>query len=459
MYIFKSFIFNFFSFFSSILRVFKWDHMVFQVIESHANKNHQIDDIAVNSERRIFVLLHRGKSDENATTVQIYHYSIEKDKGIASTSFHGRRIQEFQLEFGLYKPYLHYVEPTGELLLDICSGSIGITTDGPVCKSYEWTGVGTGIGDFKVLQEPSAIEKWLSITSLDNITKLGAFKLDQDVLFVQKQVSNTMNSTVCIILINTLLISKLQNELIAIISLNEIHTNCLADSLVYISLIKSKAVNTTATLYSAVCIYNDVGLNVTGLRLQIKRINLATVKGSNGIISSARNVTKSCEPVENDWRSNPSEMLRTKFLLQELKEQLLHRRDIYIIQIKELMQKIDTLKSNQAPLPSIISNNLKKQQTISAHHIELDSKTSVKQINLTNTRIGREVNHLPAKQLTIKMATTWLKQMQLKIDEGRNEMMNKRSADNDLETQTITVGELIMKDSNVYKSLFTSLLQ
>lgn len=148
----------------------------------------------MNSERQAFIVIHRGKIGESDTYIQVYNYALEEDepepgKNI-SLSFHGHRTQEFNLPIGLDKPYLFYSDASGELTLDICRNKVQNDFENVCCKNFEWTGIGTDVGDFVSLLEPSMIDKWLSTASKTATTDLGRFKLDQDVVFVQKVVRN-----------------------------------------------------------------------------------------------------------------------------------------------------------------------------------------------------------------------------------------------------------------------------
>lgn len=225
-------------------------------------------------------------------------------------------------------------------------------------------------------------------------------------------------------------------------------TNCTIASLVYISLVKSKPANSTATSYKAVCIYKDTIQQ--GLWLQIKRNDLTVIQGAEGFISSARNVTKICETDEKDWRSDPNEMRRMKFLLLELKEQLAHRRDTYFAEIKELLNQVKALTAEQARSPAITDVDLNERRAISAQRIRLDDQSSVQKIVLAGEAAADPPS---AVQLSVPTAIERLKQMISNIEGERNGALRKRSADVDLKVETINVRDLVVNDPNVFKGL------
>lgn len=241
---------------------------------------------------------------------------------------------------------------------------------------------------------------------------------------------------------------SLQNEILSVINLNEVPTNCTITSLVYISLVKAKAANSIATSYQTVCIYKDTIQQ--GLWLQVKRNDLTVIQGAEGFISSARTVTKSCEREQKDWRSDPTEIQRMKFLLHELKEGLSHRRDTYFAQIKELLNQVKLLRAEQVPNPAITDFDLNRKRAISAQRIQLDGQSSVQKIVLTNVD-GAAGDPSSAEQLSVATAIAKLKQMKSNIEGERNGALRKRSADVDLNAETINVRDLIVEDPNVFK--------
>lgn len=180
------------------------------------NKNHQIDDIVVTSAQQLFILVHRGLAEQRETSIQIYHYVMEKDEERGEdnefkSSFHGHRIQQFNTPFDLYKPYLYYSNGNGDLYLDICkpvimnASNLTDDFDDAVCRSYTWTTVTGGGADFRPILEPSPVDKWLQTTSIADKSGISNFKMDMGVVFLRNKVifrKKNLNKLVFILSLN-----------------------------------------------------------------------------------------------------------------------------------------------------------------------------------------------------------------------------------------------------------------
>lgn len=196
------------------------------------------------------------------------------------------------------------------------------------------------------------------------------------------------------------------------------------------SILKSKIVNSTLTSYQIICVFNEPPASAKiHPRLRIQKSDLTTVKAPENVHASGRTASK-CMDNSKDWRTNPDEMQRIKFLLQTLKEQLLHRRDEQIIRLQELVNEIN---SKQTPTDHTLDGRA------AAHHVKLGAQSSVKTIVL-NRLHGSE----NGTKESIATATAKLKQIETNIEEMRRGRLHKRAAHDKLIADTINVTNLII---------------
>lgn len=164
-------------------------------------------------------------------------------------------------------------------------------------------------------------------------------------------------------------------------------------------------------------------------RLRIQKSELTTVKGPDNILASGR-TAGNCLDDTKDWRTNPDEMQRVKFLLQTLKEQLLQRREQQIARLQELVNEIN---AKHTPTDNIVESRA------AAHHVLLDAKSTVKTV-LLNDLVGSDNG---AKQ-SIADASARLKEIKSNIEETRRARIHKRAATEKLTADTINITNLII---------------
>lgn len=197
------------------------------------------------------------------------------------------------------------------------------------------------------------------------------------------------------------------------------------------SLIKSKAINSALTTYHIICVSNEISASATNNfnRLHIQKRELTTVKGPDNILATGRTASN-CLGETKDWRTDPDEMQRVKFLLQTLKEQLLQRREQQITRLQELVNEIN---SKQMPTDNTVDTRA------AAHHVKLDAKSSVKTV-LLNDLVGSDNGAMQS----IADATAKLKEIQSNITETRRARIHKRAATEKLTADTINITNLII---------------
>lgn len=181
---------------SSILRIFKWEHSFFQIVETQQNKNHQIDHITVDSMQQLIVLVHRGQEHERETSIQIYRFAMEQDDNEDTQSFHAHRTQELHMPHHFARAHLLNSSATGDLILDVCRNELS-ELDGVACVSYLWSEHSDGSGYFEAQMEPSIIDKWIAMTAIEKKQDLTRFKMDQDAVFLQYKVRLVFGVCMC----------------------------------------------------------------------------------------------------------------------------------------------------------------------------------------------------------------------------------------------------------------------
>lgn len=234
----------------------------------------------------------------------------------------------------------------------------------------------------------------------------------------------------------------MQNDMIAIVSdritFKEIPINCSTQNLVYISLLKAKTSNSTATTYLVICIFNESIKG--GINLRITRNQLTVVENqSKSMLESTRKSKTKCKNDSNDWRLDPLKMRRMQFLLEQYKEQFTHRQQVQMMQIRELINKIK-IKMEEKPTTA---DDLENQKIVSAQRIKVEDQSVVRSIVLNDFDIVENLP-TPANRLTIPEAIEKLKEIKTSIEASRR--LRKRAAVEDLQSENIIIRDLIVNN-------------
>lgn len=218
---------------------------------------------------------------------------------------------------------------------------------------------------------------------------------------------------------------------------------CDTESLVHLSLLKLKAFNSSTITYQTICVFRQtLASDGNGFSIRIKKNDFIVLEADANLVTSARNATNNCADRPNDWRANPTEMRRIKFLLNDLKEQLLQRRDHYVGRAKHLLAEISA-KMNGAQALGIANHNV-----VAAQRARLTATASAKSIHI-NSAHGIEATS--QKYATINAATQKLKEISARIKQNRDGGHRKRSIDEDITGETVTVKNLIVPNTNAWK--------
>lgn len=227
---------------------------------------------------------------------------------------------------------------------------------------------------------------------------------------------------------------------------------CKTESLIHLSLLKLRVYNSSTVSYESICVFKEpLASSPEGFTIRMKQSSFIVLQDDGNLVTSGRNTTNKCAENPNDWRANPAQLRRVKFLLEELKEQLLHRRDQYVVRAKQLLAEID-VKMNR------IKQNGSTDQirdVIAAQGVRLSDTTVAQAIVINGVH---DINVTTNNYSTIREAAQKLKEISLKMQQDRDSRLRKRSIGNDISGDTVTVKNLIVPNTNFWKGMMFLLL-